>query len=97
MLFAVDGIEGGTAHSLSVFDYTTTLTLSVLMLARIRDLLVISTPRDLPRFEELLGDGSQWGVQLQYAEQSEPKGIAHAFLIGREFIGDDDICLILVG
>jgi len=69
--------------------------LSVLMLAGIRDILLISTPRDLSRFEELLGDGSQWGLNLRYAEQSEPKGIAQAFTIGADFIDDDPVCLIL--
>ncbi|PSQ97593.1 MAG: glucose-1-phosphate thymidylyltransferase [Bacteroidetes bacterium SW_9_63_38] len=69
--------------------------LSTLMLAGIQDVLVISTPRDLPRFEELLGDGAQWGLNLRYAEQPEPKGIAQAFTIGADFIGDDDVCLIL--
>jgi glucose-1-phosphate thymidylyltransferase len=69
--------------------------LSTLMLAGIRDVLVISTPRDLPRFEELLGDGAQWGLNLRYAEQPAPKGIAQAFTIGTDFIGADDVCLIL--
>lgn len=69
--------------------------LATLMMAGIRDILLISTPKDLPRFEDLLGDGRQWGVNLQYAEQPRPEGIAQAFLIGREFIGSDDVCLIL--
>ncbi len=69
--------------------------LSVLMLANIREILIISTPRDLPVFEELLGDGSQLGIKLEYKVQEHPNGLAEAFIIGEEFIGDDNICLIL--
>ena len=69
--------------------------ISVLMLAGIRDILIISTPHDLPLFERLLGDGSAYGIRLTYAEQPRPEGLAQAFLIGEEFIGDDDACLIL--
>jgi glucose-1-phosphate thymidylyltransferase len=69
--------------------------LSVLMLGEIREILVISTPTDLPRFRDLLGDGSQWGLRFQYAEQAVPNGLAQAFVIGREFIGRDRVSLVL--
>jgi glucose-1-phosphate thymidylyltransferase len=69
--------------------------LSTLMLAGIRDILVISTPQDTPRFEALLGDGQRWGIRLRYAVQPRPEGIAQAFLIGREFIGGEGVALVL--
>ena len=65
------------------------------MLAGIREILIISTPEDLPNFEKLLGDGSQFGIDLQYKVQPSPDGLAQAFLIGAEFIGNSDVCLIL--
>ncbi|RIY35933.1 glucose-1-phosphate thymidylyltransferase [Capnocytophaga canis] len=69
--------------------------LSVLMLAGIRDVLVISTPQDLPGFQRLLGDGNDYGISISYAEQPSPDGLAQAFIIGEQFIGNDDVCLVL--
>lgn len=69
--------------------------ISVLMLAGIKDILIISTPQDLPNFQRLLGDGSDYGVNFQYAEQPSPDGLAQAFIIGQEFIGTDSVCLVL--
>jgi glucose-1-phosphate thymidylyltransferase len=69
--------------------------LSVLMLAGIKEILIISTPIDLPNFERLLGDGKEFGIQLYYKEQPSPDGLAQAFIIGEEFIGNDDVCLVL--
>lgn len=69
--------------------------LSTLMLAGITDILLISTPEDLPRFQRLMGDGSQWGISISFVEQPKPEGLAQAFILGKDFIGNDSVCLIL--
>lgn len=83
-------------HLLPVYDKPMVYyPLSLLLLAGIREILVISTPRDLPRYQDLLGDGSRFGIALSYAIQEKPEGIAQAFIVGREFIADDNVCLVL--
>ena len=86
----------GTKQLLPIYDKPMIYyPLSVLMLAGIKDILIISTPQDLPRFQQLLEDGSQFGISISYKEQLKPEGLAQSFVLGRDFIGNDTVCLIL--
>lgn len=88
--------KGISKQLLSIYDKPMVYyPLSVLMLAGIKDILIISTPHDLPNFKKLLDTGSDWGINLSYKEQPSPDGLAQAFIIGKEFIGNDDVCLVL--
>ena len=88
--------KGITKHLLPIFDKPMIYyPLSILMLAGIKDILIISTPKDIDRFKDIFGDGSYLGINIEYAKQEHPNGLAEAFIIGEKFIGNDDVCLVL--